>query len=336
VPLILAKRPAVGITMGDAAGIGPEIVLRSLDSKSLTNDYRCIVVGDLSHLHKVAALLDLRSPLLPFNSEVEPPFGTVEVFDLKNLPTAIDIGIDSGITGRASAENVVAAVQLWRDGLIDAVATAPISKKAISLGGYNYPGHTEFIAELTGAKEFAMSFFAENLRVVLLTTHLSLVDAIRSITEDRLVNLIDFTNREFSRLMNKEISIAVAGLNPHASESGMFGSEETEIIAPAVERSRKAGINVSGPYSPDTVFLRGFQGEFDTCIALYHDQATIPVKAMSFGSAVNVTLGLPLIRTSVDHGTAYDIVGSGKADHSSMAAAIQLAGQLVRGLRDSI
>jgi 4-hydroxythreonine-4-phosphate dehydrogenase len=175
-----------------------------------------------------------------------------------------------------------------------------------------------------------MSFFGGDLRVVLLSTHVSLRNAIELITADRLADLIKFTSDQMSRLLGKRVSIAVAGLNPHASEGGMFGHEEESEISPAVKRCRdEYGIEVTGPYSPDTVFLRAARGEFDAVIALYHDQATIPVKSLSFGSAVNVTLGLPLVRTSVDHGTAFDIAGKGVADASSMKAAISLAGELV-------
>jgi 4-hydroxythreonine-4-phosphate dehydrogenase len=175
-----------------------------------------------------------------------------------------------------------------------------------------------------------MSFFAGNLRVVLLSTHLSLKSAIELVETERLIDLIDFTSRTLSKLLQKTVHIAVAGLNPHASEGGMFGSEEDELIAPAIGVCRRRGIHVSGPYSPDTIFLRGFRGEFDAVVALYHDQATIAVKSLSFGDAVNVTLGLPLIRTSVDHGTAFDIAGKGIADASSMKSAIGLAAELAR------
>ncbi|HEX3100496.1 MAG TPA: 4-hydroxythreonine-4-phosphate dehydrogenase PdxA, partial [Pyrinomonadaceae bacterium] len=191
-----------------------------------------------------------------------------------------------------------------------------------------------FLATLTDTRRFAMSFFAEKLRVVLLSTHLSLVDAIALIKKDSLIELIRFSADELGKLLGRDVSIAVAGLNPHASEGGMFGSEEQSEIIPAVEYCRDTlGITVSGPYSPDTIFLRGFHGDFDGVIALYHDQATIAVKSLSFGSGVNVTLGLPLIRTSVDHGTAYDIAGKGVADGSSMVTAIKLAAELVRGSR---
>jgi 4-hydroxythreonine-4-phosphate dehydrogenase len=253
----------------------------------------------------------------------------IAVYDLKNLPENILVGEDTAVAGKAAAEYIETAVNLWREKKIDAIATAPISKRAIALGGYNFPGHTEFLADLTATKEFAMSFFAENLRVVLLSTHVSLRDAIELVKKEKLVELIKFSHREISKLLKKEARIAVAGLNPHASENGMFGTEEALEIIPAIEECRdKFGINVVGAFSPDTIFLRGFRGEFDAVISCYHDQATIAVKCLSFGASVNVTLGLPLVRTSVDHGTAFDIAGKGVADASSMIAAIKLAAKL--------
>lgn len=314
--------------MGDAAGIGPEIVLKAL-SEMVPSDDRFVVIGDLKHLRRVVSELNTDIGLVPFGSEEA---GT-EVFDLHNVPAVFTVGVDAADTGRASAENITAAVDLWRQGKIDAIATAPISKRAIGMGGYDYPGHTEFLAHLTDAKRFRMSFFGGDLRVVLLSTHLPLRNALDLVKKPALVDLIRFTDEHLGRLLARMVKIAVAGLNPHASENGMFGGEESAEIEPAVEECRAAGIDVSGPYSPDTIFLRCYRGEFDAVIALYHDQATIPVKSLSFGSAVNVTLGLPLIRTSVDHGTAYDIAGTGRADASSMIAAIQLAAELARNSR---
>ena len=313
----MARRPAIGITMGDAAGIGPEVVLKSLADTSLTENSAITIIGDAAHLRRVADIFGL--------SEV---LDRVNVTDLANLPADIEMGVDAAVTGRASAENIVRAVEMWRTGEIDAIATAPISKKAIALGGYDFPGHTEFLAQLTETGQFAMSFFADKLRVVLLSTHLSLLHAIALVKTDALVELIAFSDKQLERLLGRKVKLAVAGLNPHASEGGLFGREEIDEIIPAVDRCRELGIDVSGPFSPDTIFLRCSQGEFDACIALYHDQATIPVKALSFNSGVNVTLGLPLIRTSVDHGTAYAIAGKGVAESSSMAAAIKLAAEL--------
>jgi len=221
-------------------------------------------------------------------------------------------------------------VRLGRAGTIVGMRTVPISKNALKLAAYNYPGHTEFLAALTDTKEFAMSFFAEKLRVVLLSTHVSLRDAIDLVTTDSLVKLIEFADRTLPDFIGKRPRIAVAGLNPHASEGGMFGDEEARFITPAIEVCVAKGIDISGPYSPDTIFLRGYRGEFDVVVACYHDQATIAVKSLSFGASVNVTLGLPLIRTSVDHGTAFDIAGKGIAEESSMKAAIRLAAELVK------
>ncbi len=321
--------PTVGITIGDAAGIGPEISLKAASDIGIRRVCRPILIGDLDHLRSLAGRLGIAAELARFAEGQNATSGPIEVFDTANLTAGPSIGIDDAVTGKAAAECIEAAVRLCRDGRIDAIATAPISKKAIALGGFNYPGHTEFLAELTGTKEFRMSFFAGKLRVVLLSTHVSLRRGIDLVTEANLVELIRFTERELSKLLDRRVSIAVAGLNPHASEDGLFGDEEEQEIVPAIDRCRDAfGIVVSGPYSPDTIFLRGHRGEFDAVIACYHDQATIAVKSLSFGAAVNVTLGLPLIRTSVDHGTAYDIAGKGVADASSLRAAVQLAGDL--------
>jgi 4-hydroxythreonine-4-phosphate dehydrogenase len=323
--------PKIGITMGDAAGIGPEITLKALSDNELQKICRPVVIGDATFLRRAAELLNLPVQFRVFDEDQAAESGFIDVYDLANLPETIVVGEDSGITGKASAQYIEAAVGLWQDGKIDAIATAPISKKAISLGGYDFPGHTEFLASLTASNEFAMSFFAEQLRVVLLSIHVSLQDAIKSVKKDKLVKLIRFAQAQFSELLKKDVRLAVAGLNPHASEGGLFGNEERDEIIPAITECRdQYGIDVSGPYSPDTIFLRGFRGEFDAVVACYHDQATIAVKSLSFGSSVNVTLGLPLIRTSVDHGTAYDIAGKGIADESSMRAAIKLAAELAR------
>ncbi|MBK6724611.1 MAG: 4-hydroxythreonine-4-phosphate dehydrogenase PdxA [Acidobacteria bacterium] len=322
---LIKNKPVIGITMGDAAGIGPEIVLKSLLDADIRATNRCVIIGDGRHLRDLTERRRMALKLADFGEE---EVDAIEIYDLANLNSALDIGKDQAVTGKASAECIEAAVKLWSEGRIDAISTAPISKKAIALGGYDYPGHTEFLAKLTNTEKFAMSFFADKLRVVLLTTHISLSNAIDRVTTEALIDRISFADKTIRELLGRKIKIAVAGLNPHASEGGMFGSEEAERITPAIEHCRGLGIEVSGPYAPDTIFLRGYKGDFDAVIALYHDQATIAVKSLSFGSSVNVTLGLPLIRTSVDHGTAYDIAGKWQADESSMQAAIRLAGEL--------
>ena len=303
--------------MGDAAGIGPEVVVKALAKGSLNEICKSVIIGDRSYLERVADSLGIEKSVLG------------EIVDLQNLPADVPIGVDSATAGKAAAEYIVKAVDLWRDGSIDAIATAPISKNSIRLGGYDFQGHTEFLASLTDTKVFAMSFFGGGLRVILLSTHLSLRDALELVKTDKLIDLIKFSDKALAKLLNRNVRLAVAGLNPHASEGGMFGSEEANEIIPAVSVCREQfGIDVNGPYSPDTIFLRCSKGEFDAVIALYHDQATIPVKALAFNAAVNVTLGLPLIRTSVDHGTAYDIAGKGIAESASMTAAIRLAAEL--------
>lgn len=324
--------------MGDPAGIGPEVSLKAVADPSVLEVCRPLVIGDLAFLRDQASSLGIPVALTAFRGEsTEPEDGAVRVVDLGNIVEgAIVAGTESPASGRAAAEYIIRAVELWRQGRIDAITTAPINKKSLELAGYDFPGHTEFLADLTDTREFRMSFAAGDLRVVLLTTHLSLRDAIDKVKRDALVDLIRFTDRELSRLLDKRVSIAVAGLNPHASESGLFGNEEEEQIRPAVEHcSMVYEINVSGPFSPDTIFLRAFKGEFDCVIACYHDQATIPVKCLSFGKAVNITLGLPLIRTSVDHGTAFEIAGKGIADDGSMIAAVKMAAYHVNLLKSS-
>ncbi|MGH9947448.1 MAG: 4-hydroxythreonine-4-phosphate dehydrogenase PdxA [Pyrinomonadaceae bacterium] len=323
-----SNRTIIGITMGDAAGIGPEIVIKSVVDGELNKIIRPVLIGDRGLLERTGSSLGIEVAFAEFNRDNLPNTGEIEVVDLGNLPKEFSIGEVSPETGKAAGEFIEKAVELWKNGEIDAISTAPINKLSLGLGGYEYPGHTEFIAALTETKDFAMSFFAGDLRVVLLSTHLSLKNAIGKVKTEPLVKLIEFTSLNLASLLGRKIKIAVAGVNPHASENGMFGSEESDEIEPAINACVKNGIEVSGPFSPDTIFLRGYKGEFDAVIACYHDQATIAVKCLSFGTAVNVTLGLPLIRTSVDHGTAFDIAGKGIADASSMSVAIKLAGEL--------
>ena len=323
--------PRIGITMGDAAGIGPEISLKAVADKNIGKFCLPIIIGDARFLRQTAKDLglEIEFEIIGENDEIPPDSDKTIIYDLNNITSEIVLGEESGAAGKASAEYIEAAVKLCQENKIDAIATAPISKKALSLGGYNFPGHTEFLAHLTNTKDFAMSFFGGNLRVVLLSTHISLLDAISLIKKDNFIELILFTNRELSKLLNRKVKIAVAGLNPHASESGMFGTEEESEIIPAItECHEKFNIDVTGAYSPDTVFLRAWRGEFDAVISCYHDQATIAVKCLAFGESVNVTLGLPIIRTSVDHGTAFNIAGKNVAENSSMKAAIKLAAEL--------
>jgi 4-hydroxythreonine-4-phosphate dehydrogenase len=317
--------------MGDPAGIGPEVVLKAVAEEEVRKVCVPVIIGDAPLLAHTARTLDLRCGYDIVRKEEPFPDTLTDpaIYHLDNIGGFIEPGIESGTAGKAAAGYIEAAVELCAAGNVDAIATAPINKRALFLGGYSFPGHTEFLAHLTGSEEYAMAFVAANLRIVLLSTHVPLSQAIRMVERDRLVNVINLTNRELQRWGIERPRLAVAALNPHGAEGGLFGMEEASEIVPAIEASRRLDdINVQGPFSADTVFLRASRGGFDAVVACYHDQAMIPVKCLSFGEAVNVTLGLPFIRTSVDHGTAFDIAGKGLAEHSSMVAAIKLAADL--------
>ena len=326
------ERPRIAVTMGDPAGIGPEVVLKAVAEAEVRRACAPVIVGDAQLLAHTARTLDLqcgyeivrRGEALPESLD-----GPV-IYHLDNIATPVEPGVESGAAGRAAAEYIEAAVELCGAGAVDAISTAPINKRALFLGGYSFPGHTEFLAHLTGAADCAMAFVASNLRIVLISTHVPLAEAIRLVEKERIVRVVRLTVRELRRWGISAPRVAVAALNPHGAEGGLFGVEESAEIMPAVEACRDEGLLVSGPHSADTVFLRASRGEFDAVVSCYHDQAMIPVKCLSFGEAVNVTLGLPFIRTSVDHGTAFDIAGRGVAEHSSMVAAITLAARLAR------
>ena len=317
--------------MGDPAGIGPEVVLKAVAENEIRSRCVPVIVGDAQLLAHTARTLNLRCGYdivragEPIPSDLTDPI----IYHLDNVGGYIEPGIESGAAGRAAAGYIEAAVELCAAGSVDAIATAPINKRALFLGGYSFPGHTEFLAHLTGTEEYAMAMVAANLRIVLLSTHVPLAQAIRLVERDRLIRTINLAHREMLRWGIEQPRIAVAALNPHGAEGGLFGVEEAAEILPAVEACRVVDyLNVQGPFPADTVFLRASRGEFDAVVACYHDQAMIPIKCLSFGEAVNVTLGLPFIRTSVDHGTAFDIAGKGLAEYSSMVAAIKLAADL--------
>jgi 4-hydroxythreonine-4-phosphate dehydrogenase len=286
-------KPRVAITAGDPAGIGPEVAaVAAADSRVLA---AC-------------------EPVI-----YSPPDGAV-------FPP----GVLSAEAGRAAYDIIIRAVADAKNGDVQAIATAPVNKEAFRLAGLPWSGHTDLLAHLTGAPHVAMMFHSEPLRVVLATVHVALADVPRLLTQSVMEKTIALTARELPRFDKIEPRIAVAGLNPHAGEHGLFGREEMEVIAPAIEACRARGIDVTGPFPADTVFVRAQRGAFDVVVACYHDQGLIPVKLLAFGQAVNVTLGLPIVRTSVDHGTAFDIAGKGVADPESMIAAVLLAARLAR------
>jgi 4-hydroxythreonine-4-phosphate dehydrogenase len=323
--------PRIGITMGDPAGIGPEVVLKAVAEEEISRICAPVIIGDAQLLAHTARTLDLQCGYDIVRQGEPLPENLAEpvIFHLDNIGGFVEPGIESGAAGKAAAGYIEAAVELCAAGSVDAITTAPINKRALFLGGYSFPGHTEFLAHLTGSEDSAMAFVAANLRIVLLSTHVPLAEAIKLVKRDRIVQTINLANRELRRWGIERPRLAVAALNPHGAEGGLFGTEEAAEIAPAIEACDGVDdVNVRGPFPADTVFLRASRGEFDAVIACYHDQAMIPVKCLSFGEAVNVTMGLPFIRTSVDHGTAFDIAGKGLAEHSSMLAAIKLAAEL--------
>lgn len=313
--------PRIGITMGDPAGIGPEIVLKALSYHGVYEVCSPVVLGDKKLLEDVAknSIFNLKSSIL-------------NIKDLSNLnPKTIKPGRPNRACGEAVVSYIEAGVHMALKGEIDALVTCPINKEALKMIDFPFPGHTEFLAHLTKTDDFVMMMVGGGLRVSLVTIHLGLKDAIKGITEEGVLKTIRLTNdglRDYFSIPQPRIGIA--GLNPHAGEGGLFGDEEKEVITPAIEEARRMGIQVIGPLSPDTIFYRAINGEFDGIVAMYHDQGLIPVKLLAFNSAVNVTLGLPIIRTSVDHGTAYDIAGKGIANPSSLIEAIRLASEMVK------
>jgi 4-hydroxythreonine-4-phosphate dehydrogenase len=320
----------IGVTTGDPAGIGPEVSLRAACDPAVRGTCGLVLFGDTGILRAQAQSLGL-----PFDFEVL----SLEYFRRGDrLPEraivhvsasgeTITPGSGSKASGDAAARNIVECAAACSDGRLDAIVTAPISKKYLQQAGYPYPGHTEFLAHLSKSPQVAMAFLTDRLKVVLVTIHLPLREAIDRITADAVFEKLEITLREFHRLGLPCGRVAVAGLNPHAGEDGILGSEEKDRIEPAVARSRALHpeIEIHGPLPADTLFYRAVQGEFDVVLALLHDQGLGPIKLMGFGQAVNVTLGLPFVRTSVDHGTAFDIAGRGTANPESMINAVRWA-----------
>jgi len=325
-------QPLVAVTMGDAAGIGPEIIAKTFAEPDFTERNRAVVVGDVAILERAVKLLRLSLRVNPVAAPEEGRYepGTVDVIPASDLPDDLPFGKLDARAGAAAFEYVRRAIELSLDGSVVAIATAPLNKEAMHLGGHEYPGHTEILADLTGTEDYAMMLVAEDLRVIHVSTHVALREAIERATPERELAVIHLAHDALKKLGVEEPRIAVAGLNPHAGENGLFGTEDAERIQPAVERAREQGLNASGPHPPDTVFSQAKQGRFDIVVVQYHDQGHIPIKLLGFETGVNVTVGLPFFRTSVDHGTAFDIAGTGEADHSSMQAALDLARELSR------
>ena len=326
-------KPIIGITMGDAAGIGSEVIAKALSQKEIYRICRPIVVGDADVMTKALEIAKVRLKVNPVKevSGSKFEYGSVDVLDLGNIDVdKLEMGKVQVMAGKASIEYIEKAVELALHGKIHAIATASINKGAIHKAGSKFPGHTEMLAHLTSTKDVTMMLVAEKLRVFHVTIHESLGHAVELIKKERVLKTIKLAHEALLSIGIKKPKIAVAGLNPHASDGGIFGTEEIEEIAPAIQSANEMGINAVGPIPPDTVFLRAKEGEFDGVVAMYHDQGHIPIKLLGFMIGVNVTIGLPIIRTSVDHGTAFEIAGKGVANPRSMIETIKLAAQMAR------
>jgi len=328
--------------MGDAAGVGPEIVVKALALEEMYNLCRPLVVGDAGVLARARQMLGLRVDLHPIadvrDARFEP--GNIDVLDLANIDLdRLEVGKVCAMAGKAAVEYVLKAGELALSGEVQGLATAPLNKEAMQLGGYDYIGHTEILADLTGTPRCTTMLISGCLRVVHVTRHLPLRQVADSITKERVLETIQVTAEGLRGMGIEEPRLAVAALNPHGGEGGLLGREEIEEIAPAVEAAQTIGIDARGPYPADSIFFRAIAGEFDAVVAMYHDQGHIPVKVHGFEESVTVTLGLPIVRTSVDHGTAFDIAwqassqGSargGLASPQSLIEAIKLAAQMAR------
>jgi 4-phospho-D-threonate 3-dehydrogenase / 4-phospho-D-erythronate 3-dehydrogenase len=327
-------RPLLAITLGDPAGVGPEIILKALWHEEVFERCRPLVVGDAGILERAAVWLGgnpLKVEPILFPADGAYLAGSIPLLDLQNCaPAECMVGQVSAACGKAAVEYVFRACDLALAGSVDALVTAPLNKAAMNLAGFHYAGHTELLTERTGAKKVSMLLVGSKLRVVHVSTHVSLQVAICRVTKARVEEVIDLAGISARALGIPQPRIAVAGLNPHAGEGGLFGDQEAREILPAIVAARQKGWNVTDPQPPDTVFLRAVHGEYDIVVAMYHDQGHIPMKLLAFDEGVNVSIGLPIIRTSVDHGTAFDIAGTGKARESSLLAAIDVAIAMVK------
>ena len=325
--------PTIAITMGDAAGIGPEIVMKALGAPAVRALCNPLVIGDAARLRRAGELVASNLEVVSLGDAREARYSPdkVECIDLKLIPADLPFGKTSAIAGEAAFRYIERAVRIVEQGVAQAICTAPLSKEALHAAGHKYPGHTELLAALTHTPEVSMMLVAPKLRVIHVTTHIGLLDAIERIDAALVERVI---GRAHATLVQAGITnprIGVCGINPHAGENGLFGrGEEAVKIVPAVEASRARGWNVTGPLPADTLFFLAARGDYDIVVAMYHDQGHGPIKVLGLESGVNITVGLPVVRTSVDHGTAFDIAGKGIADERSLIEALRQAAELAR------
>ncbi|MCX7914350.1 MAG: 4-hydroxythreonine-4-phosphate dehydrogenase PdxA [Thermodesulfovibrionales bacterium] len=314
----MKKRRKIAITIGDPGGIGPEVTLKALLDESIFVECNPLIVGDRCVINEAVEAIKI-----PFETNI---YDILETGSISNR--RFKRGEPTIEGGKACVEYIKKAVELASLGIVNGIVTAPISKESLRMAGFPWPGHTEMLAELTNTKNYAMFLYSEYLKVILVTTHVSFKDIPKLITKDKVFNTILNAYKASKMLSIDSPRIAVCGLNPHAGEGGIFGKEEIEQIIPAIERAISEGIIVSGPFPSDSLFWRAYNGEFDIVVCMYHDQGLIPLKMLAFNKGVNITIGLPFIRTSPAHGTAYDIAWRGVADPSSMIEAIKIAAKL--------
>ena len=323
----------IAITMGDACGIGPEIIAKLFaETAPLPST---LVLGDEGMIQRAIRLLDLPLSLKVIDSpeDFQSTPNMINIISLSHLPGDLAYGHLDARAGRAAYDYIRAGIDLALQKRIRAVVTAPINKEAMRLADIHYPGHTEILADFSGTKDFAMMLMNDDLRVILVTIHVSLREALDQVTMESELRTIRLAHQAMIQLGLARPRIAVAGLNPHAGEHGLFGTEDEAIIKPAIHQAQAEGIDASGPWPGDTVFMNARKGHFDVVVAQYHDQGLIPVKYLGVDEGVNITVGLPFVRTSVDHGTAFDIAGTGKASYASLRVAVEQAAMLTRQMR---
>jgi len=323
--------PVIGITMGDAAGVGAEVIIKSLMHASVYAQCRPLVIGDAKRLERANDIVGAGAKIRRIDDAAQARYeqGTIDCIDLGLIPDDLPFGALSAVAGDAAYRYIERAVELAQAGQIDAICTAPLNKEALHAGGHKYPGHTEMLAHLTGVEEVSMMLVAPQLRVIHVTTHIGIIDAIRKIEPGLVQRTIERGNATLVKAGIEKPRIGVCGINPHAGENGLFGyGEEEEKIIPAIKLLQQRGLDVTGPLPADTLFFRAGRGDFDLVVAMYHDQGHGPVKVLGLEAGVNVTVGLEVIRTSVDHGTAFDIAGKGVVDEGSMLEALRQGAEL--------
>lgn len=343
------KRPILAISMGDPAGIGPEIIVKALSKPEIYDECRPVVAADYGVMLDALRITNSKLTLNKVDSPAQARFeyGSIDVIDMHDVDMSkLEYGKVSAMAGNAAFESVVKVIELAMNGEVDATITPPLNKEAMNLAGHHFNGHTEIYATYTNTKEYSMMLAHDNLRVVHVSTHVSLAEACRRVKKDRVLSVIKLADKTCRELGIAHPRVAVAGLNPHAGENGMFGREEIEEITPAIEEAQKLGIGATGPYPPDSVFSKARGGGFDIVVAMYHDQGHIPLKVKGFVynrklhkwdavAGINVTLGLPIIRASVDHGTGEGHAGDGSANALSLMNAIHFAAQMANSRKQT-